>query len=163
MQTYASPLPESCLIQPMEQREQKPNLFGLCRNIVQTRAESSLLGYAEYSRYSTKLIATEEDDSHPIYTVSKAFPPYVRFSSKSSSGSAYFFTTLYLLSVRGRALLFIYMHLWWRLDIARKNKLVGLCACLAQTVRQKILKKSLLCGGNERYFVFLFSSKPCEI
>ena len=31
MQTYASPLPESCLIQPMEQREQKPNLFGLCR------------------------------------------------------------------------------------------------------------------------------------
>ena len=51
---------------PMEQREQKPNLFGLCRNIVQTRAESSLLGYAECSRYSTKLIATEEDDSQPI-------------------------------------------------------------------------------------------------
>ena len=47
MQTYASPLPESCLIQPMEQREQKPNLFGLCRNIVQTRAESSLFGIAE--------------------------------------------------------------------------------------------------------------------
>ena len=42
MQTYASPLPESCLIQPMEQREQKPNLFGLCR------------------------VATEEDDSQPI-------------------------------------------------------------------------------------------------
>ena len=75
--------------QPMEQREQKPNLFGLCRvvteedevklawampwrelttsreerlsllrlsrNIVQTRAESSLLGYAECSRYSTKV------------------------------------------------------------------------------------------------------------
>ena len=40
---------------PMEQREQKPNLFGLCRNIVQTRAESSLLGYAECSRYSTKV------------------------------------------------------------------------------------------------------------
>ena len=39
MQTYASPLPESCLLQPMEQREQKPNLFGLCR------------------------VATEEDDS----------------------------------------------------------------------------------------------------
>ena len=51
---------------PMEQREQKPNLFGLCRNIVQTRADSSLLGYAECSRYSTKLIATEEDDSQPI-------------------------------------------------------------------------------------------------
>ncbi|MCI6200549.1 MAG: hypothetical protein MR645_00220 [Paraprevotella sp.] len=49
MQTYASPLPESCLIQPMEQREQKLNLFGLCRNIVQTRAESSLFGYAECS------------------------------------------------------------------------------------------------------------------
>ena len=47
---------------PMEQREQKPNLFGLCRNIVQTRAESSLLGYAECSRYSTKLIVTEEDE-----------------------------------------------------------------------------------------------------
>ena len=42
MQTYASPLPESCLIQPMEQREQKPNLFGLCR------------------------VATEEDDSQPM-------------------------------------------------------------------------------------------------
>ena len=48
--------------QPMEQREQKPNLFGLCRNIVQTRAESSLLGCAECSRYSTKLIVTEEDE-----------------------------------------------------------------------------------------------------
>ena len=46
----------------MEQREQKPNLFGLCRNIVQTRAESSLLGCAECSRYSTKLIVTEEDE-----------------------------------------------------------------------------------------------------
>ena len=42
MQTYASPLPESCLIQPMERREQKPNLFGLCR------------------------VVTEEDDSQPI-------------------------------------------------------------------------------------------------
>ena len=46
----------------MEQREQKLNLFGLCRNIVQTRAESSLLGCAECSRYSTKLIVTEEDE-----------------------------------------------------------------------------------------------------
>ena len=40
----------------------EPNLFELCRNIVQTRAESSLLGYAECSRYSTKLIVTEEDN-----------------------------------------------------------------------------------------------------
>ena len=46
----------------MEQREQKLNLLGLCRNIVQTRAESSLLGCAECSRYSTKLIVTEEDE-----------------------------------------------------------------------------------------------------
>ncbi|MDD7105119.1 MAG: hypothetical protein PUI30_09800 [Bacteroidales bacterium] len=28
---------------------------------MQTRAETSLLGYAECSRYSTKLIVTEED------------------------------------------------------------------------------------------------------
>ena len=48
--------------QPMEQREQKPNLFGLGRNSVQTRAESSLRGCAECSRYSTKLIVTEEDE-----------------------------------------------------------------------------------------------------
>ena len=37
------------------------SLLWLCRNIVQTRAETSLLGYAECSRYSTKLIVTEED------------------------------------------------------------------------------------------------------
>ena len=49
--------------EPMEQREQKPNLFGLCRNIVQMRAESNLLGYAECSRYSTKLIVTEEGEA----------------------------------------------------------------------------------------------------
>ena len=30
--------------QPMEQREERPSLLGLSRNIVQTRAESSLLG-----------------------------------------------------------------------------------------------------------------------
>ena len=40
----------------------EPNLFELSRNIVQTRAESSLFGYAECSRYSTKLIVTEEDN-----------------------------------------------------------------------------------------------------
>ena len=36
-------------------REDRPSLLGLSRNIVQTRAESSLLGYAECSRYSTKV------------------------------------------------------------------------------------------------------------
>ena len=41
--------------------ESRVKLAGLCRNIVQTRAETSLLGYAECSRYSTKLIVTEED------------------------------------------------------------------------------------------------------
>ena len=66
MQAHAPSVSRSGFLQPMEQREQKPNLFGLCRNIVQTRAESSLLGYAECSRYSTKLIATEEDDSQPF-------------------------------------------------------------------------------------------------
>ena len=66
MQAHAPSVSWGGILQPMEQREQKPNLFGLCRNIVQTRAESSLLGYAECSRYSTKLIATEEDDSQPF-------------------------------------------------------------------------------------------------
>ena len=41
--------------------ESRVKLAWLCRNIVQTRAETSLLGYAECSRYSTKLIVTEED------------------------------------------------------------------------------------------------------
>ena len=36
-------------------RDDRPSLLGLSRNIVQTRAESSLLGYAECSRYSTKV------------------------------------------------------------------------------------------------------------
>ena len=36
-------------------RDERPSLLGLSRNIVQTRAESSLLGYAECSRYSTKV------------------------------------------------------------------------------------------------------------
>ena len=71
VKTWYAPLAQKMIMevtanQPMKHREQKPNLFGLCRNIVQTRAESSLLGYAECSRYSTKLIATEEDDSQPI-------------------------------------------------------------------------------------------------
>ena len=38
-----------------EQREEKLSLLRLSRNIVQMRAESSLLGYAECSRYSTKV------------------------------------------------------------------------------------------------------------
>ena len=66
MQAHAPSVSWGGILQPMEQREQKPNLFGLCRNIVQTRAESNLLGYAECRRYSTKLIATEEDDSQPF-------------------------------------------------------------------------------------------------
>ena len=37
-----------------------PSSLGLSRNIVQTRAEPNLLGYAECSRYSTKLIENEE-------------------------------------------------------------------------------------------------------
>ena len=40
----------------MEQREQKPNLFGLCRNIVQTRAESSLLGCAECIHHLSDIV-----------------------------------------------------------------------------------------------------------
>ena len=36
-------------------REERLSLLRLSRNIVQTRAESSLLGYAECSRYSTKV------------------------------------------------------------------------------------------------------------
>ena len=38
-----------------EQREERLSLLRLSRNIVQMRAESSLLGYAECSRYSTKV------------------------------------------------------------------------------------------------------------
>ena len=67
VKTWYAPLAQKMIMevtanQPMKHREQKPNLFGLCRNIVQTRAESSLLGCAECSRYSTKLIVTEEDE-----------------------------------------------------------------------------------------------------
>ena len=58
----------SVSVKPDEQRPTdraargEPSLLELSRNIVQTRAETSLLGYAECSRYSTKLIVTEEDE-----------------------------------------------------------------------------------------------------
>ena len=59
----------SVSVKPDEQRQTdraargEPSLLELSRNIVQTRAETSLLGYAECSRYSTKLIVTEEGEA----------------------------------------------------------------------------------------------------
>ena len=67
MQTYASPLPESCLIQPMEQREQKPNLFGLCR-VVTEEDDSQPMEQREQkpNLFGLYRVVTEEDDSQPI-------------------------------------------------------------------------------------------------